>query len=112
MADTPNLVQVGDETFDREVLQADTPVIVDFWAEWCGPCKMIAPAMEELASQYDGKVKVAKFDVDSNPKTPTKYGIRSIPTVLFFRDGKLVEQVVGAVPKSYIESKLKGVLSG
>jgi thioredoxin 1 len=110
MVEAANLVPVGDETFDREVLQADKPVVVDFWAEWCGPCRMIAPAIEELANQYTGQVKVAKFDVDSNPKTPTKYGIRSIPTVLFFKEGKLVEQVVGAVPKSYLESKLKGVL--
>jgi thioredoxin 1 len=110
MAEGAQVVDVGDESFDQEVLKADKPVIVDFWAEWCGPCKMIAPAIEELAGSYSGQVKVAKFDVDSNPKTPTRYGIRSIPTVLFFKDGKLVEQVVGAVPKSYLESKLKGVL--
>ncbi len=110
MAGHGNVVNVGDGTFDSEVLQADVAVIVDFWAEWCAPCKMIAPAIEELANDYGDKVKVAKFDVDSNPKTPTKYGIRSIPTVLFFKGGKLVEQVVGAVPKSYLESKLKAVL--
>ncbi len=110
MGEQKNMVHVGDDTFDREVLQADKPVIVDFWAEWCGACKMIAPALQELADEYGTKVKIAKFDVDSNPKTPTRYGIRSIPTVLFFNSGKLVEQVVGAVPKNYLESKLKGVL--
>ncbi len=99
-----------DDNFDTEALSSDTPVVVDFWATWCGPCKMIAPIMEELSAEYTGKVKVGKLDVDNNQQTAIKYGVRSIPTVLFFKGGKLVDTVIGAVPKSQFEQKMKSLL--
>ena len=95
-----------DANFDAEVLQTDQPVLVDFWATWCGPCRTIAPTIEEIASEYDGKAKVVKLDVDSNPQTAMKYGIRSIPSLLFFKDGKPVDQMVGVVPKNVLADKL------
>jgi len=97
---------VNDANFQDEVIQSDKPVIVDFWAIWCGPCKMIAPTIEELAKDYDGKLKVAKMDVDSNPQTAMKYGIRSIPTLLIFKGGQVVEQIIGAVPKRHLIDKI------
>jgi len=103
-------VEVTDSNFESEVLKSDIPVIVDFWAVWCGPCKMIAPIMEDFASEYDGKIKVTKLDVDNNPNAAVKYGIRSIPTVLYFKDGKVVEQIIGAYPKSHFEEKLQKLL--
>ncbi len=97
---------VTDAEFTEEVLNSDLPVLVDFWADWCGPCKMVAPVVEELANDYDGKLKVMKVDVDSSPLTAGTYGIRSIPTLLIFKDGKPVQQVVGAVPKQMLQEKI------
>ncbi|RMF91647.1 MAG: thioredoxin [Nitrospinota bacterium] len=104
-------MEVTDATFEKEVLQSDIPVLVDFWATWCAPCRMIAPVVEELANEYEGRLKVVKLDVDSNQGTAMKYGIRSIPTLLFFKDGKQQEQLIGAVPKKEIVSKIEQVLS-
>ncbi len=104
-------VDVTDDTFDADVLKADVPVLVDFWADWCAPCKMIAPIVEDLAEEYDGRVKFAKMDIDSNPKTYFGYGIRGIPTLLIFKGGVPVSQVVGAVPKSALKEKLEESLA-
>ncbi len=104
-------VEITDATFEEEVVKSDTPVVVDFWAEWCGPCKMIAPIVEELAGEYEGKVKFTKMDVDSNPQTPMQFGIRGIPTLLIFNSGKAVDQVVGAVPKSMLKKRVDEVLA-
>jgi thioredoxin 1 len=99
-------VEVTDSNFQNEVLNSDKPVLLDFWAEWCGPCKLIAPLVEELAKEYDGKLKVGKVDVDSNQQTSMQYGIRSIPTLLIFKGGKVVDQLVGAVPKKMLAEKV------
>jgi thioredoxin 1 len=99
-------IEVTDANFDSEVLKSDKPVLVDFWAEWCGPCKMIAPIVEEVAKEYDGTLKVGKLDVDANPQVSMQFGIRSIPTLLIFKGGRVVEQVVGAVPKRALTEKL------
>jgi thioredoxin 1 len=104
-------LEVTDSTFEREVLQAQQPVLVDFWAVWCGPCKAVAPIVEELASEYEGKLKVMKLDVDDNPRTATAYGVQSIPTLLIFKDGKPAERIVGAVPKKVIVDKLQHVVA-
>lgn len=98
---------VTDDNFDTEVKQSDTLTLVDFWADWCGPCKMIAPTIEELASEYNGKLKVCKLDVDANPRTQMEYSVRSIPTVLFFKNGEVVEAVIGAHPKQRFEEVIK-----
>jgi len=105
------LIHVTDAEFESQVLKADKPVLVDFWASWCGPCLAIAPVVEELAGEYDGKVVVAKMDVDKSPATPGRYGIRAIPTLILFKDGQVVEQITGAVGKAAIESAINKALS-
>lgn len=97
---------ISDATFENEVLKSDKPVLIDFWAVWCGPCKMIAPTIEEIAAEYSDKLKVCKLDVDANPSTAMKYGIRSIPTLLLIKGGQVVEQIVGAVPKNRLVEKI------
>jgi thioredoxin 1 len=102
-----NLTELTDQNFDAEVLKADLPTLVDFWAVWCGPCRQIAPTVEALADVYKGKLKVAKMDVDHHQIVPQQYGIRSIPTLLIFKGGKVVGQVVGAVPRSKLEAEIQ-----
>lgn len=106
-----NIVEISDGTFEQEVLQSDVPVLVDFWAPWCGPCRAIAPVIEELTSEYAGKVKMAKCNVDDNPKTPSRYGIRAIPTLIIFKGGNVSEQITGAVAKSQIAAAIDKVVS-
>ena len=103
-------LQVSDADFEQEILKSDIPAMVDFWAAWCGPCRAIAPVVEEIARDYQGKVKVAKMNVDENAKTPSKYGIRAIPTLIIFKGGQVVEQITGAVSRSIIENALKKAL--
>jgi len=99
----------SDENFEEEVLKSELPVVIDFWAAWCGPCKMIAPIVEELAVEYDGKFKIGKLDVDENQQTAIKYGVRSIPTVLLIKGGEVKETIIGAVPKSVFVEKMNAV---
>lgn len=102
-----NIIQeIDDSSFDAEVLQSEKPVLVDFWAPWCGPCRAIAPLVEELASSYGDKVKFTKCNVDDNPATPVKYGIKSIPTLIFFKGGKVVDKIIGMVAKSKLEEMI------
>jgi thioredoxin 1 len=103
---TAHTTAVTDDTFELEIEKHEGLVVVDFWATWCGPCRMIAPILDQLATEYAGKVKVAKVDVDTNIKTATRFNVRSIPLLLFFKGGKVVDQIVGAVPKLHIETKL------
>lgn len=105
-----NLTELSDASFEAEILQSSTPVLVDFWAPWCGPCRVVGPIVEELAQQYQGRIKVAKMNVDNNPVTPSKYGIRGIPTLILFKNGEAVDQIVGAVPKGQIEAMLQKAL--
>ena len=104
-------LEFSDSNFEQEVLKSETPVLVDFWAEWCGPCRMIGPLVEELATEYDGKAKIGKMNIDNNPDTPMKYGVRSIPTLLVFKNGEVVDKIVGAVPKTTISGKIDGQLA-
>ena len=105
-----DLLEVTDETFDTEIMNSEIPALVDFWATWCGPCRMVSPVVEELANDYKGKIKVAKMDVDQNRQTPAKFGIRAIPTLIFFKGGEVAQTIVGAQPKSHIEEELKKLL--
>ncbi|MBD2090144.1 thioredoxin [Microcoleus sp. FACHB-1515] len=102
--------QVTDSTFNQEVLESDVPVLVDFWAPWCGPCRMVAPVVDEIAEQYSGQVKVVKVNTDDNPSVASKYGIRSIPTLMIFKGGQRVDMVVGAVPKTTLANTLEKYL--
>jgi thioredoxin 1 len=105
-----DLLHVSDANFEKEIVQSDIPAMVDFWAEWCGPCKMVGPTVEALAKEYEGKIKIAKMDVDENRETPAKFGIRSIPTLILFKGGKVANTIVGALPKGDIEKELKKLL--
>jgi len=105
-----NTVELTEQDFDEKVLSSDQPVLVDFWAEWCGPCHMIAPAIEEVAAEYKGKVMVGKLNVDQHPVIAARYGIRSIPSILLFKDGQVSDQLVGAIPKAKITDMLKRAL--
>ncbi len=101
---------ITDDNFETEVIKSTQPVLIDFWAVWCGPCRMIAPIVEELANEYEGKIKIGKLDVDENQQTSIKYGVRSIPTLLLFKDGKIKDTIIGAVPKSHLVQKLNSAL--
>ena len=104
------VLTLTDANFDRDVLQSDLPVLVDFWATWCAPCKAIAPLIDSVAAEYAGKVKIGKVNVDDNPATPGKYGVRGIPTLILFKGGKVIDQVVGAVPKSQLDALIAKAL--
>lgn len=110
MVDESSLLHVSDKSFAAEVLNADLPVLVDFWATWCGPCRSIGPIVEELAKEFTGRVKVTKLNVDENPTTPSQYGVRGIPTLILFKDGKILDQIVGAVPKTRLKAMIEKAL--
>ncbi len=103
--------EITDQNFEAEVLKADKPIIIDFWAEWCGPCRQIAPIISELAAQYGDRVKIVKMDIDNNPNTPGQYGIRAIPTILAFKNGQVVQQIQGARPKADFQKMVDGLLA-
>jgi thioredoxin 1 len=106
-----NVMDIGDDTFESEVIESDKPVLVDFWAPWCGPCKAIGPVVEELSKEFGERIKFTKCNVDDNPSTPSKYGIRAIPTLIFFKDGKDVEKITGMVAKAKLEEAINNLLS-
>ena len=105
-----DIQQVSDASFDGDVLKADVPVLIDFWAPWCGPCRAIAPIVEELASEYEGKLKIVKMNVDDNPQTPAQYGVRGIPNLILFKGGEVKQQIVGAVPKAHLVKAIDDVV--
>ena len=105
-----DIQQVSDSSFDGDVLKADVPVLIDFWAPWCGPCRAIAPIVEELATEYDGKLKIVKMNVDDNPQTPAQYGVRGIPNLILFKAGEVKQQIVGAVPKAQLVKAIDDVV--
>ena len=105
-----NLTEISDADFDSEVLSSDVPVLVDFWAPWCAPCRAIAPSLEELAVEYDGRAKIVKINIDEHQKAPANFGVRSIPNLIVFKDGKVAEQIIGAVPKSRLAEALDGAI--
>jgi thioredoxin 1 len=108
MADT--IAHVSDDEFDNEVLKSPLPVLIDFWAPWCGPCKAIAPIVDQLAGEYAGKLKIVKMNVDDNPRTPARYGVRGIPNLILFKDGQVQQQIVGAVPKAHLVKAISTVV--
>jgi thioredoxin 1 len=110
MANESGLLHVNDKNFAAEVLNSDLPVLVDFWATWCGPCRSISPIIEEMAKEFMGKVKVTKLNVDENPATPSQYGVRGIPTLILFKGGKILDQIVGAVPKARLKTMIEKAL--
>ncbi len=110
MSNESGLLHVNDKNFGEEVLHSNLPVLVDFWATWCGPCRSISPIVEALATEFTGRIKVTKINVDENPATPSQYGVRGIPTLILFKDGKILEQIVGAVPKSRIVAMVEKAL--
>ena len=105
-----NIINVTDSSFDEEILQSDQPVLVDFWAPWCGPCKSIAPVLEQIAEEFAEDMKIAKMNVDDNPETPTQYNVKGIPNIVFFKNGEVVEQIVGAVPKEHLVDAINKIL--
>ncbi|MGE0821373.1 MAG: thioredoxin [Candidatus Binatia bacterium] len=105
-----NIAQVSDATFENDVLKSSVPVLIDFWAPWCGPCRAIAPIVDEIADEYQGKLKVVKMNVDDNPRTPAQYGVRGIPNLILFKDGQVQQQIVGAVPKAQLVKAITTVV--
>lgn len=109
MSDNAEPIELTDDTFEDEVLNADQPVLIDFWAPWCGPCRVVSPVVEELAEEYEGQIKVGKVNVDNNPQTAQEYGIRAIPALLFFKEGEVADEAVGAVPKPQLAEKIEAL---